>query len=220
MNPDIIALLDAALGRGIDVLVLTNAMRPMQHHKAALTLLKAQHGNALALRVSLDHFTATLHDAERGDGAWQCAIEGICWLAENGFSLSIAGRMPAGQSEAAIRTGFQQVFDLRQLNIDAGDQTRLTLFAEMDESADVPEISEECWNILGQHPDQMMCASSRMVVRRKGAETPSVVACTLLPDDPEFDLGPSLDTASKTVALNHPHCARFCVLGGSNCAGS
>lgn len=220
MNPDIITLLDAALGRGIDVLVLTNAMRPMQRHKAALAVLKAQHGNALALRVSVDHFTAALHEAERGDGAWQHAIDGICWLAANGFNLSIAGRMPAGQSETAIRTGFQQVFDHLQLNIDAGDQTRLTLFAEMDESADVPEISEECWDTLGQHPDQMMCARSRMVVRRRDAETPSVIACTLLPYAPDFDLGPSLDTASKTVALNHPHCARFCVLGGSNCAGS
>ena len=174
MNPDIIALLNAVLGRGHDVLVLTNAMRPMQRHKAALAMLKSRHGNALALRVSLDHFSEALHDAERGAGSWFRAMEGLVWLAGNGFNVSVAGRMPPGQSEAAIRTGFQALFDRLGLDLDAQDHGRLTLFAEMDESADVPEISEECWDILGKHPDQMMCASSRMVVRRKGGETPSV----------------------------------------------
>jgi hypothetical protein len=220
MNPDIIALLDAALARGHDVLVLTNAMRPMQRHKTALAMLRALYGNALALRVSLDHFSAPLHDAERGSGAWLLAMEGLGWLAGNDFNLSIAGRMPPGQSEAELRAGYQALFDRMGLAIDARDHARLTLFAEMDESADVPEISEECWQILGKHPDQLMCASSRMVVRRKGAEAPSVIACTLLPDTPEFELGPTLDAACKNVALNHPHCARFCVLGGSSCAGS
>lgn len=220
MNPDIIALLDTALARGHDVLVLTNAMRPMQRHKAALAMLRARYGKALALRVSIDHFSVALHDAERGGGSWFRAMEGLVWLAGNGFNVSVAGRMPPGQSEAVLRAGFQVLFDRLGLALDAQDHGRLTLFAEMDEGADVPEISEECWHILGKHPAQMMCASSRMVVRRKGAETPSVIACTLLPDTPEFDLGPTLDAAGKSVALNHPHCARFCVLGGSSCTGS
>jgi hypothetical protein len=64
-----------------------------------------------------------------------------------------------------------------------------------------------------------MCASSRMVVKARGAERPHVVACTLLPHDPQFALGPTLADARGSVALNHPHCARFCVLGGANCAG-
>ncbi len=220
MNPDIIALLDTALARGHDVLVLTNGMRPMQHHKPALALLKARYGNALGLRVSLDHFEAALHDAERGSGAWLGAMDGLGWLVENAFNLSIAGRMPPDQTEATIRAGFQALSDRLGLGIDAHDHARLTLFAEMDASTDVPEISEDCWNLLGRRPDQMMCASSRMVVRRKGADAPSVIACTLLPDAPEFDLGPSLDAAAQTVALNHPHCARFCLLGGSSCSGS
>ena len=32
-------------------------------------------------------------------------------------------------------------------------------------------------------------------------------------------LGETLAGAAKTVALNHPHCARFCVLGGASCSG-
>ena len=63
-----------------------------------------------------------------------------------------------------------------------------------------------------------MCASSRMVVKRKGADTPAVLACTLLPYAPEFELGTTLEEAEKDVSLNHPHCAKFCVLGGASCS--
>ena len=89
----------------------------------------------------------------------------------------------------------------------------------MDPAADVPEISEACWDILHVAPAAMMCASSRMVVKAKGAERPHVVACTLLPYDPQFALGPTLAKAPREVSLNHPHCARFCVLGGASCSG-
>jgi hypothetical protein len=57
-----------------------------------------------------------------------------------------------------------------------------------------------------------------MVVKRKGASSPAVLACTLLPYDAEFELGPRLEDAERDVALNHPHCAKFCVLGGASCS--
>ena len=91
------------------------------------------------------------------------------------------------------------------------------LLPEMDEKADVPEITEACWSILDVAPGAMMCATSRMVVKRKG-EAPSVVACTLPPYDKRFDLGATLAEAAGPVKLNHPHCARFCVLGGGACS--
>ena len=63
-----------------------------------------------------------------------------------------------------------------------------------------------------------MCATSRMIVKRKGAARPAVMACTLLPYDPRFELGQTLAEANGTVSLNHPHCAKFCVLGGAACS--
>jgi len=57
-----------------------------------------------------------------------------------------------------------------------------------------------------------------MVVKRKGAAEPTVVACTLLPYDARFELGLTLREASHAVPLNHPHCAKFCVLGGGACS--
>ena len=48
----------------------------------------------------------------------------------------------------------------------------LTLFPEMDSSADVAEITTECWDILSVRAEDQMCASSRMVVKHKGQPAP------------------------------------------------
>jgi hypothetical protein len=88
----------------------------------------------------------------------------------------------------------------------------------MDAVADVPEITTDCWDILVVARDSPMCATSRMVIKRNGAEHPVVVPCTLLPYDAQFDLGRDLTGSAGAVNLNHPHCARFCVLGGGSCS--
>jgi hypothetical protein len=66
----------------------------------------------------------------------------------------------------------------------------------------------------------MMCASSRMVIKRKGAASLVVVPCTLLPYDPQFEMSETLAAAKTTVKLNHPFCAQFCVLGGASCSAN
>jgi hypothetical protein len=218
MNPALPAMLDLVLGRGYRALVLTNAMKPMHKMKPALLALRARFGDRLHIRVSLDHYGRAVHEKERGRRSWQPTIDGLLWLASNGFLLSVAGRRLSGESEAAIRRGFGRLFGELGVAIDAADPAQLTVFPEMDETADVPEITEACWGILGKSPDDVMCASSRMVVKFKGAARPSVIACTLLPYDSRFDLGPRLADALGAVALNHPHCARFCVLGGGACS--
>ena len=57
-----------------------------------------------------------------------------------------------------------------------------------------------------------------MFVKRKGETIPHFAACTLLPYELQFDIGGTLKEASQIVALNHPHCARFGVLGGASCS--
>lgn len=219
MNPDIIAMLGAALGRGHEALVLTNAMRPMRRHEAALEQLRAEHGDRLTLRVSLDHHAQAIHEGERGPGSWAPALGGLRWLSDHGFSIAVAGRRLADEPEAAARAGYARLFASEGIAIDAANRDRLVLFPEMDATADVPEVSTACWDILGKSPADVMCATSRMVVRRRGESQARVVACTLLPYDPGFDLGGTLAEAKRPVPLNHPHCARFCVLGGASCSG-
>ena len=212
MNPDMVAMMRAALDRGFELLVLTNAMRPMRRHEADLAGLAAAHGDRIVMRVSLDDPDPAFHDAERGPGAWRKAVDGLLWLQAAGFRVAVAGRRRG--DEAAARAAYERLCADLGLAVE-----QLVLFPTMDASADVPEISEACWQITGVSPRDMMCATSRMVVRPKGAEAPHVVACTLLPHEPGFALGPTLAAASRPVALNHPHCARFCVLGGASCSG-
>jgi hypothetical protein len=218
MNPALPAMLELALSRGFRVLVLTNAMKPMHKMKPALRALGKRHGDGLQIRVSLDHYGRAVHEAERGRRSWQPTIDGLRWLAANDFAVSVASRRLSGEPEAEIRRGFAGLFDELGLALDAGDPMVLTVFPEMDPDADVPEITEACWGLLGKSPEDVMCATSRMVVKFKGAAHPSVIACTLLPYDPRFDLGPSLAGALGRVALNHQHCAKFCVLGGGACS--
>ena len=218
LNRELPAMVADALGRGHHVLVLTNAMRPMRRHEQALLQLRERHGERLELRVSLDHHTAAIHEAERGEGTWPIACDGLVWLARHGFHVAVAGRHLAGESERQARAGYARLFAALALSLDAADPAALVLFPEMDPVADIPEITEACWSLLGLDPRSIMCATSRMVEKRKGAAAPHVVACTLIPYDPGFVLGATLEGADARVALNHPNCARFCVLGGASCS--
>lgn len=229
LNPDMLAMTEAALARGFEVLILTNAMQPMQRPaiKKGLLALGERHGKRLKLRVSLDHHGKALHESERGARTWAKALAGIDWLVEHGFNVAIAGRTCWNESEADSRAGYARLIAERGWPIAPGDQSQLHLLPEMDGKPDVPEISVGCWKILGKRPSDMMCATSRMVVKRKGAPTPVVVPCTLLPYEPEFEMAATLAQsmqangrmfANGAVKLCHSHCAKFCVLGGGSCS--
>ena len=229
MNRQVLAMIEAALERGFTVLVLTNAMQPMQRSavRKGLTGLNERFPGRLTLRVSLDHYSRELHDSERGPGAYDKTLAGLDWLAENGFSLAIAGRTCWGEAEDAERDGYAGLIARRGWPVDPQNHSQLLLFPEMDERVDVPEITTACWDILGKRPGDVMCATSRMAVRRKGADAPAILPCTLLPYDPAFEMGATLQEMLTTdggnfdsgaVRLNHPHCAKFCVLGGGSCS--
>jgi len=221
MNSDLGAMLDDVLGRGLSALVLTNAMKPLWQKRQNLLDLKARHGQQrLKFRVSIDHHSVEGHEKERGVGTWAPMEAGVKWLIENGFSVDIAGRTLYQDGEYTSRQGYQHLCDAWNLNLDAFDPARLVLFPEMDETRDVPEITTQCWGVLGVRPDAMMCATSRMIVHRKGDPSARIVPCTLLPFETQFDMGEHVRDALGTVALNHPHCAKFCVLGGASCSST
>ena len=218
MNPDLPGMLADSLRAGFEALVLTNAMRPMMKRADELLELQARHGDKLTLRVSVDHFRPELHEEERGGRSWRPTLDGLRWLSQRGFRLHVAGRKRWGDDEATLRAGFAALFAAEGVRVDAYSSRQLVLFPEMDAAAETPEVTAECWSLLGVRPMDMMCASSRMVVRRKGAPGPQVVSCTLLPYDAQFTLGARLADSLGSVPLNHPHCSRFCVLGGGKCS--
>ena len=64
--------------------------------------------------------------------------------------------------------------------------------------------------------EKFMCAFSRMVVKQGGVLR--VYACTLVDDDPYYDLGASVKkSANVRVTLGHPRCFA-CFAGGASCS--
>jgi len=229
MNPDMLAMLEDALDRGFEVLVLTNAMQPMQRPniRRGLGELAEAYGERLTIRVSLDHYTQSLHESERGPKTWLKTLDGVDVLAGMNIALAIAGRTCWDETDEVSRAGYADLIAARNWSIDPEDKSRLVLLPEMDGKHDVPEITNGCWDILSLAPASMMCATSRMVVKRKGSQGPVVVPCTLLPYEVAFEMGASLKASLEanggmftkgSVKLCHSHCAKFCVLGGGSCS--
>ena len=215
MNKDILKMIEYSLSKDFKVLVLSNAMKPMLNKKE--DLLKLNHKN-LTIRVSIDHYQKEKHEEIRGKNTFDVMMEGLQWLNSNNFNYALATRLLWSEQEDLLRDNFNQFISNYNLKLNAKSEHQLVTFAEMDEKADTPEITTACWNILGKNPDNIMCSWSRMVVKKKGVQKPSVIACTLLPYEDEFDLGHTLTNSLQKIYLNHKHCSKFCVLGGSSCS--
>ncbi|WP_018997711.1 radical SAM protein [Hirschia maritima] len=220
LAPQMIEMLEEALVRGHNVLLLTNAMQPMMRPRVmdGLISLRERFNDKLTIRVSLDHFSAKVHDQERGKQSFEIAMTGLRWLAQNQFHITIAGRALYNECEETARSGYSALFVSENFSIDANDPVSLVLFPEMLPNSDPPEITTECWGILDKSPSEIMCSNQRMVVKRKGEKLPTVIPCTLLPYDQRFNMGQTLKEARKAVPLNHSYCATFCVLGGGSCS--
>ena len=219
LNPDFLKMLAECQRRDLSIMVLTNAMKPLQNKIDGLLQLKKAFGaKKIVFRVSIDHYNKDLHEVERGVGTWDPMIKGLKWLRDNKYTINVAGRSLSQESDNECREGYKTLFDELGLQLDAYNPNELVIFPEMDITVDVPEITTNCWEILSVRPETQMCASSRMVVKRKGQERPIVVSCTLLPYEREFELGKTLSEASKKIYLNHQHCSKFCVLGGASCS--
>ncbi|PCI36384.1 MAG: radical SAM protein [Elusimicrobia bacterium] len=218
LNPDMVKMIETSLEFGHEVLVLTNAMKPLMNRRKELLAVKEKYGVALRMRVSLDHHSSEVHDKERGKGSFSIALEGLRWLCDNGFSVNVAGRSLTDEPRDSALAGYQGLFKGLESDLDSSNANHLVIFPEMDGSRDFPEITTDCWEILHKEPANIMCASSRMVVKRNGDDAPTVQACTLIAYDERFAMGKTLKESWKPVSLVHPSCASFCVLGGASCS--
>jgi len=215
MNKDIMKMIDYSLRKGLKVLVLSNAMKPMLNRTKEL--IKLNHSN-LTIRVSIDHYEKEKHEEIRGKNTYDVMMQGLKWLNENNFNYTLATRLLWNEKEEDLRKNFGTFIKNNNLKLDTYSPKELVTFAEMDEKIDTPEITTSCWDILNKDPNDIMCSWSRMVVRKKNSKNPSVIACTLLPYADEFDLGETLTNSLQKIYLNHKHCSKFCVLGGSSCS--
>lgn len=218
INKEMLPILKLCLERNYQVLILTNAYRAIDRYFDDLAVLNQNYPGKFSLRVSLDHYTAEIHDKERGKGTFTRTLNTIKKLTDLGLDLSIAGRSLAHESRVQALAGYQNLLDEYDIDLDVSTGENIVIFPEMSSSKDVPEITTACWDILNVHPDQQMCSSERMVVKRKGSDEPVVLPCTLIAYDEQFELGKTLKESFQRVYLNHPYCAQFCVLGGASCS--
>jgi sulfatase maturation enzyme AslB (radical SAM superfamily) len=219
LNPNMIEILEIVCKFGLKALVLTNGVNVIKRVSEKLINLNKAYPDQLRLRVSLDHYTKEVHEKERGEKTFAKALDSIQWFFENQFNLSIAGRSLTHESAEEAKTGYQNLLNDHQVNISLSNEN-LVVFPEMATDKEVPEITTECFNILNVDPDHQMCASERMIIKKKGESKTTVMPCTLLAYDPQFELGQTLRESQKRVYLNHKFCAEFCILGGASCSST
>ena len=219
LNPHIIEILEETLSLGIPVMVLTNAHKVIKRWEKKLLELNRKYGDHFRMRVSLDHYTKDVHEKERGSKTFDTTLETFKWLYDNDFHMSIAGRSLLEESSEVATNGYQDL--LTSLGVDLKlSSDNLVVFPEMKESEDVPEITISCWQILDVKPQNQMCSTERMIVKRKGSDHPVVLACTLIAYDEAFEMGRTLKESFKDIHLKHPFCSKFCVLGGASCSST
>ncbi|MCO4793518.1 MAG: radical SAM protein [Bacteriovoracaceae bacterium] len=219
LNPNMISILEAVLSQGFNALVLTNAVNVIKRLENKLLDLNSRFGEKLKLRVSLDHYTQDVHEKERGQNTFEKSLTSMKWLHDTGFSLSVAGRSLIGEEANKAQEGYQNLLNEYGIELDLQDD-KLVVFPEMKTEKDVPEITTACWDILSKRPEDQMCSTERMIVKKKGSDKAVVQPCTLLAYDKQFEMGQTLKDSMDKVYLNHRFCAEFCVLGGASCSST
>jgi len=177
----------------------------------------------LSFRVSLDYPDVEKHDALRGGGMFQRALETLSELYSAGFHVSVARRRIEGENASAVDAAYRPLFEA----VDLPEETQIISFPNLTVPAEAsakegqtgtPEITETCMTTYHTEETRakFMCAFSRMIVKQNG--NLRVYACTLVDDNPFFDLGGSLaETADVRVMLEHSRCYS-CFAGGTSCS--
>lgn len=212
---DIIKILDYA-SQYRPVLVLTNGTEPLLRRLNTLSKLRVNR-HPITLRISLDKLNPASHDAHRGPGAFARALVGLKALHQKGFPVSIARQMEKGEDSLAIERGFRELFELNALPQDLSIVT-FPDFLPPGSHPDLPDISELCMTHYQSEESraQFMCHFSKMIVKCNGKM--QVYACTLVDDDPEYELSGDLaDCQKERISMKHHRCYS-CFKYGSSCS--
>ena len=212
---DIVRILDYAAARK-PCLVLTNASEPLQARFAQLLPL-AEKNLPISFRVSIDFVEAERHDAGRGDGNFDLALQGLKTLYDAGFQVSVARQMEKGEDTEAINRLYRALFVERGLPEDL----HIVVFPDFSTPGNalaVPAVTTDCMTRYQDEVSrkQFMCAFSKMVVKQNGKM--SVYACTLVDDDLDYALGSSLREAMQhRISMKHHRCYS-CFAFGASCS--
>lgn len=114
-----IAEIVAVCTRAAPTVLLTNAML---FRGSRLRQLDAMPRRGLLLQVSIDSPTPDVHDAHRGAGSWQRAVDGIATATAHGFRVRLAATLTTGSpverdalAELAGRLGVERDMVVRRV---------------------------------------------------------------------------------------------------------
>ena len=153
----------------------------------------------------------------RGEGSFDKALEGIRWLVDQGFQVSIARQTDPEEIPADVEAAFREI--LRDWGIP--ETLAFTAFPDLGTPGSEdgsPEITETC---MEKYPTKearshFMCTYTRMLVKRD--DRVRVYACTLVDDDPQYDLGGTLaESMDERIMLRHHRCFA-CYRFGASCS--
>lgn len=212
---EMIDILDYALEHN-PCLVLTNATEPLLNRLHQVALL-AEKPCPLSFRVSLDYPDPEKHDSERGKGNFHLSLKTMRELHLLGFNISIARQSSAGENVDAVNRAYSPYFKEAGLP----ENMHIVVFPEFHEPGshpEVPQVTKSCMTTYKteEQRDQFMCNFSKMVVKKNGRMR--VYACTLVDDDPDYDLGGTLtESMEERILLKHHRCYT-CFANGASCS--
>lgn len=215
VNPQFSEILDYALNFK-PCMVLTNATEPLMNQFARIRQF-ADKPHSLNFRVSLDHPDPVLHDESRGKGNFKKALDTLGRLYREGFGVSIARLMQAGEDSSAVDKAYVPFFRQAGVPLDI-TIIKFPEFHTPGSLPEVPEITEDCMTryLTASQRDGFMCNYSKMIVKQNGSC--GVFSCTLVDDDGDYNLGTTLKRAmAERVMLKHHRCYT-CFAYGASCS--
>ncbi|MBZ2188423.1 radical SAM protein [Alcanivorax sp. JB21] len=197
-------------------LVLTNGTRPLLRRLDQIAHL-AQAPHPVSFRISIDYPDVARHEAGRGVGTFDESFRAMRALHDLGFHVSLARQWSEDEDTEKEEAAYRALF--RQYGLP--DDTHLVSFPDFappGTERETPHITEHCMTTYQSEATraQFMCAFSRMVVKDKGRMR--VYACTLVDDDPHYDLGSTLrESLDERIMMRHHRCYS-CFRFGSSCS--
>jgi len=198
-------------------MVLTNGTRPLAKRWEDVIALRDL-PQPIRFRVSLDFPDPDRHDAGRGAGNFALALDTLARLHAAGFGVSIARHMAKDEDREAVEGAFRECFREAGLPEDVKQVAFPDFYGPGTHPSGVPHITENCMTQYQTESSRaaFMCNFSKMVVKIGGRMR--VYACTLVDDDPAYDLGETLaDSMERRVMLRHHRCFS-CFRYGASCS--
>ncbi|MDJ0928029.1 MAG: radical SAM protein [Gammaproteobacteria bacterium] len=197
-------------------LVLTNGTDPVLKRLHQIRRL-TETAYPISFRISIDWPDRQRHDAGRGAGNFDKALQGMRELHDMGFHVSLARQMEPDEDSDAVDAEFQGI--LRDSGLP--DDIRIVAFPDFDvpgATREVPDVTEDCMTRYQTEQTRraFMCAFSKMVIKVGGRMR--VYACTLVDDDPTYDLGSNLTHAMRARIMLAHHRCYSCFRFGSSCS--